>query len=138
MSFRGHACSILTHLSWTHIELPGVGPPLCQTVPNLLCTHTAHLEGVFVWVLGCEPAPAWASNPYRCDLWRGARSPWTSPFSPAKWCIWHVVKIKQNNYISWFEQGWLLISAQYGAQRCCYLCRPGFSTCGVGTSHQGI
>lgn len=96
VSFYGQVCLLLIHLCWEHIEPPGVGPWLFQrTVPNLLCTQTkANLGGVLLWVLGCEPIPAWTSNSYRCDLWQGTKSPWTSTFSSAKWCIWHVLRIK--------------------------------------------
>lgn len=44
---------------WMHIERPGVGPPVMPDSPQFAVhTHRANLEGVFVWVLGCEPAPA--------------------------------------------------------------------------------
>ena len=103
-----------------HPDTSSWPPVIPKDSPQPAAAHArkkANREGLPCGCFVCEADPACVSNPYTFDLWQGTVSPWTSTFSSAKWCIWHVVRVKQDNHIRCLKQCWLMRSTQYTVAR---------------------
>lgn len=113
MSLCGRVCFRRDHLNWVHAQPPGVGPWFSErTVPSLMRrTRKRGLEGVSAWVPVCEAVPAGAWIPPRVTSVKTPNLPEPhSTLASTEWCIWHVARLKQNNYTKCLERRWLLIS----------------------------